>query len=186
MPFINYYLVDVVGVPQNKVDSTAPMLLGVVLIVSSFSGYYGGTISDRIGRKKVVYIANTLIAIVAPLFILAHSMPIALFVGALFGFGYGAYISVDYALGTDVLPSNTDSGKDMAVWHIAMTLPQSLTAPIAGVLISLPGKTTSPAIEVGGDAITHYNIGGYAMVFFLCSICFALGAYLLRNVKGVK
>jgi MFS family permease len=186
MPFINYYLVDVVGVPQNKVDSTAPMLLGVVLIVSSISGYYGGTISDRIGRKKVVYIANTLIAIVAPLFILAHSMPIALVVGALFGFGYGAYISVDYALGTDVLPSNTDSGKDMAVWHIAMTLPQSLTAPIAGVLISLPGKTTSPAIEVGGDAITHYNIAGYAMVFFLCSICFALGAYLLRNVKGVK
>ena len=186
MPFINYYLVDVVGVPQDKVDATAPMLLGVVLIVSSLSGYFGGTVSDKIGRKKVVYIANTIIAIVAPLFILAHSMPVALIVGALFGFGYGAYISVDYALGTDVLPSHSDAGKDMAVWHIAMTLPQSITAPIAGILISLPGKTTLPPIQVGGEAITHYKLAGYAMVFILCSICFALGAYLLRNVKGVK
>jgi MFS family permease len=186
MPFINYYLVDVVGVAQDKVDGTAPMLLGIVLIVSSLSGYFGGTISDAIGRKKVVYIANTVIAVVAPLFVLAHSMPIALIVGALFGFGYGAYISVDYALGTDVLPSNTDAGKDMAVWHIAMTLPQSITAPLAGVLISLPGKTISPALEVGGPAVTHYKLAGYAMVFGLCSICFALGAYLLRNVKGVK
>jgi MFS family permease len=186
MPFINYYLVDVVGVAQDKVDSTAPILLGIVLIVSSLSGYYGGAISDRIGRKKVVYIANTIIAVVAPLFVLAHSMPLALLVGALFGFGYGAYISVDYALGTDVLPSNTDAGKDMAVWHIAMTLPQSITAPIAGILLSLPGKTTTPPLEVGGEAISHYKIAGYAMVFILCSICFALGAYLLRNVKGVK
>lgn len=186
MPFINYYLVDVVGVAQDKVDATAPMLLGVVLIVSSISGYFGGTISDKIGRKRVVYIANTIIAIVAPLFVIAHSMPLALLIGALFGFGYGAYISVDYALGTDVLPSNTDAGKDMAVWHIAMTLPQSITAPLAGILITLPGKTTAPPLEPGGDPITHYKLAGYAMVFVLCSICFALGAYLLKNVRKVQ
>ena len=186
MPFINYYLADVVGVPQAKVDATAPLLLGVVLIVSSISGYYGGAVSDKIGRKKVVYLANTIIAVVAPLFVLAHSVPLALLVGAIFGFGYGAYISVDYALGTDVLPSGSEAGKDMAVWHIAMTLPQTLMAYFAGVLISLPGKTTLPPLEAGGEAITHYKLAGYAMVFVLCSICFALGAYLLRNVKGVK
>lgn len=185
-PYINYYLVDVVGVAQDKVDATAPLLLGVVLILSSLSGYFGGAISDKIGRKKVVYIANTVIAIVAPLFVLAHSVPMALVVGALFGFGYGAYISVDYALGTDVLPNGSDAGKDMAVWHIAMTLPQSLVAYPAGLLIAAPGMTKLPPLNVGEGPVTHYKLAGYAMVFVLCSICFALGAYLLRNVKGVK
>jgi MFS family permease len=185
-PYIKYYLVDVVGVAQAKVDDTAPMLMGVILIVSSISGYYGGAISDKIGRKQVVYIANTLIAIVAPAFVLCHNMPMALLVGALFGLGYGAYISVDYALGTDVLPSETDSGKDMAVWHIAMTLPQSLVAYPAGKLIAAAGSKMLPSAEPGAEPVVHYEVAGYAMVFILCSLCFALGAYLLRNVKGVK
>jgi MFS family permease len=134
----------------------------------------------------VVYIANTLIAIVAPAFVLCHNMPMALLVGALFGLGYGAYISVDYALGTDVLPSETDSGKDMAVWHIAMTLPQSLVAYPAGKLIAAAGSKMLPSAEPGAEPVVHYEVAGYAMVFILCSLCFALGAYLLRNVKGVK
>ena len=178
-PFIKYYLVDVVGVERSKVDSVAPQLLGIILIVSSFTGYYGGKLSDKIGRKKVVFLANGLITVVAPLFILCHDVKLALVVGALFGFGYGAYISVDYALGTDVLPEGTNQGKDMAVWHVAMTLPQTLMAPIAGWLISLPGKS-------GVGESVRYTTEGYASIFVVCSICFAFGAYLLRNVKSVS
>lgn len=186
VPFINYYLVDVVKIPVDQVDSKAPILMGVILLVSSISGIYGGGLSDRIGRKKVVYISNGLIAVIAPMFILAHSMPLALLIGALFGLGYGAYISVDYALGTDVLPSEADAGKDMAVWHIAMTLPQSIAAPIAGFLIAFPGKTVTPPIVAGGEPTTHYTLLGYGIIFSLCSLCFAIGAYLLKNVRGVR
>jgi MFS family permease len=186
MPFINPYLVDVVGVAQANVSGTAPQLLGVVLLVSSISGIYGGVLSDKIGRKRVVYISNALIAVVAPMFILARSVPIALVIGAFFGLAYGAYISVDYALGTDVLPNKEDAGKDMAVWHIAMTLPQTIIAPIAGILIALPGKTVLPPIEKGGEEIAKYTHTGYGIVFGICAVCFALGAYLLRNVRKVN
>jgi MFS family permease len=186
MPFVNYYLVDVVGIAQDKVDSTAPILLGLILVVSSITGIYGGLISDRIGRKRVVYLSNALITVVAPMFILCHNLISALLVGALFGLGYGAYISVDYALGTDVLPSKEDAGKDMAVWHIAMTLPQSIAAPIAGYLIAKPGFTTVPNPIPGEAPIYHYLIMGYGYIFVLCAICFALGAYLLKNVKGIR
>ncbi len=185
MPFVNYYLVDVVGVAQDKVEGTAPILLGLILIVSSITGIYGGVVSDRIGRKRVVYLSNALITIVAPMFILCHNMPMALGVGALFGLGYGAYISVDYALGTDVLPSHEHAGKDMAVWHIAMTLPQSVAAPLAGFLIAAPGYKQLPNPVVGEDPIMHYLPLGYSFIFVLCAVCFALGAYLLRNVKGI-
>lgn len=186
MPYVNYYLVDVVGIAQDKVESTAPILLGLILIVSSITGIYGGLISDKIGRKRVVYLSNALITIVAPMFILCHNLMSALLVGALFGLGYGAYISVDYALGTDVLPSQEDSGKDMAVWHIAMTLPQSIAAPIAGYLIAKPGFTEVPSPIPGEKPIYHYLTLGYGYIFVLCAICFALGAYLLKNVKGIR
>ena len=186
MPFVNYYLVDVVGIAQDKVDGTAPLLLALILIVSSITGIFGGLLSDRIGRKRVVYVSNALIAVVAPAFILCHNFNQALLVGALFGLGYGAYISVDYALGTDVLPHKSEAGKDMAVWHIAMTLPQSIAAPVAGFLIALPGFTKFPNPIRGEDDIFHYHTLGYAYIFVLCSLCFALGAFLLKNVKGIK
>ncbi|MBS1702014.1 MAG: MFS transporter [Armatimonadetes bacterium] len=186
MPFVNYYLVDVVGVAQDQVDKTAPLLLGLILIVSSITGIYGGAVSDRIGRKRVVYIANTIITVVAPAFIFCHNLSAALLVGGLFGLGYGAYISVDYALGTDVLPRQEEAGKDMAIWHIAMTLPQSIAAPIAGLLIALPGYTKEAPPKLGEEPIFHYLQQGYAYIFVLCALCFALGAYLLKNVKGVS
>lgn len=179
-PYINYYLVDIAKVPQDKVDSTAPILLAVVLVVSAISGITGGILAEKHGRKKIVYIANGLIAVVAPMFAFAPNLQAALAVGALFGLGYGAYISVDYALGTAVLPNPDDAGKDMAVWHIAMTLPQSIAAPIGGYLVSMGGVRVVSADEV------HYSQTGYLAVFVFCAACFALGAVLLKNVKGIR
>lgn len=186
LPYVNYYLADVLRIPRDKVDTYAPLLMTVILIAASVSGFYGGRISDRIGRKRVVYIANSMIAVVALGFVFARTLPVALFVGFLFGLGYGAYISVDYALGTDVLPSKADAGKDMAVWHIAMTLPQSLASPFAAVLISGFGKTVLPNPVKGEGPIVEYTVNGYAAIFLFCSISFAVGAYLLKNVRGVR
>ncbi|MER3497061.1 MAG: hypothetical protein C4320_10105 [Armatimonadota bacterium] len=186
LPFINYYLRDVIGVPADSVEKNATALLGVILVISSISGMLGGAISDKIGRKKVVFVANGMIAVVSLGFIFAHSFWSALTVGAAFGLGYGAYISVDYALGNDVLPDKEAAGKDMAVWHVAMTLPQVLAAPIAGILITVGGKTLDPIQKVDGEPLYHYALSGYASVFILCSICFALGAILLQKVRGVR
>lgn len=186
LPFINYYLVDIVGIEQDKVSSTAPILLGVILVASTITGLLGGSWSDKVGRKKVVYVSNAAIAIIAPLFIFTHSLELALIVGVLFGLAYGAYISVDYALGTDVLPSKSDAAKEMAVWHIAMTLPQSIAAPLAGVMIASFGKIEEKAKEIGGDPIVHYTVNGYASIFVLCAVCFGLGAVLLRNLRGIR
>jgi len=186
LPFINYYLVDVINVPQDQVGEKATMVLGIILIASTISGLLGGKLSDRIGRKRVVYVSNVMIAVMALSFIFCRSLVDVLIAGSIFGLGYGAYISVDYALGTDVLPSKNDAAKEMAVWHVAMTLPQSIAAPVAGYLIAIGGQTVLPPLEKGGEVIKHYTITGYAAVFILCAVCFALGAYLLKNVRGVK
>lgn len=182
-PFVNYYLVDVIGIAQKDVAGRAAILLGVILLFSTVSGYFGGSLSDKYGRKKVVYWSNSLLAISALGFIFCRSEGQALAVGVFFGLFYGAYISVDYALGTDVLPSKDHAGKEMAVWHIAMTLPQSIAAPVAAELIAAFGKTTH---VVDGETIVNYSVTGYTAIFILCAALFAVGAYLLKNVKGVR
>ncbi len=184
--YVNFYMVDVINVSRDSVDATVAKLFALILIVSSLTGYFGGTVSDRIGKKRVVYVANTIIAIVTPFFIFCRDIPMVLVVGAFFGFGYGAYISVDYALGTDVLPHKSEAGKDMAVWHIAMTLPQSIAAPIAGVLVAAPGFKKFPNPIPGAADIVQYYVQGYAYIFVACAVCFVMGAILLRNVKGIQ
>jgi MFS family permease len=180
-PYINYYFVDVIGI--EKPDVPAGELIGILLLFSSISGIGGGYLSDRIGRKRVVYLANGLIAIVVLGFIFCRSLPEVLVIGLLFGLGYGAYISVDWALGTDVLPSKVNAAKEMAVWHISMTLPQSIASPVASILIALYGTRE---LVVNGEKVIHYTLNGYTTVFIMSSVCFAAGAWFLRNVRGVK
>jgi MFS family permease len=182
-PFLNYYLVDVIGV--EKPERPAAILSGVILLAASVTGVYGGYVSDRVGRKRVVYVSNLIIAVMALAFMICRSFPEALLAGVVFGLGYGAYISVDWALGTDVLPNKKDAGKEMAVWHIAMTLPQPVAGLVAGFLIAAFGTTVEHASGVT-EPIVHYSITGYSAVFVMCAVCFALGAYLLKNVRGVK
>lgn len=177
-PFIQYYLEDVIRLPDAKAQT--PILLACILVGASVSGYFGGVISDRIGRKKVVYFSNAIIAVMAVALAFCRTLPQVLTVGILFGIGYGAYVSVDWALGTDVLPSKTDAAKDMAVWHIAMTLPQSISMPLAGVLLAVFGVHHEMR---DGEIVYHYTTQGYTALFLLCSACFALAAVLLRNVK---
>lgn len=185
-PYINYYLIDVIGISPKHVDGAATKLLGVILIAASISGMLGGMISDKIGRKKVVYYANAMIAVMTIAFIFCDGMMQVLVAGLFFGLGFGAYTSVDWALGTEVLPSkDANAAKEMAVWHIAMTLPQSIGAPLAGFALAQFGEKIE-IVKGVADPVVHYQQSGYATIFIFCAISFGLGAFLLRNVRGVK
>jgi len=182
-PYINYYLHDVVGVRDPR--TATPVLLGLILIGATASGVYGGVISERVGRKRVVYVSNVIMAVMCLALMMSRSLPVVLFFGVIFGLGYGAYISVDWALGTDVLPSKEHSGKDMAVWHISMTLPQSITPLIAGYWL-LSAFPTKMYVSAAGERTTQYAVEGYVLVFVMAAVFFILGAVLLKNVKKAR
>lgn len=178
-PFLLYFSRDVL---RSSNPNITTMIIGAtVLISASITGFLGGIIADRIGRKRVVIWSNSIMAAVCILFTLAHSVPTALIAALIFGASYGAYYSVDWALGTDVLPSMDDAGKDMAVWHIAMTLPQALAAPIAGYAIQAFGVTY---IKVAEKTEPSYNHAGYVALFVLAAIYVTLGAAFLKKVRG--
>lgn len=184
LPFVNYYLRDVIHVPRDQIEKTTGEVFILILLAAMVTGIIGGWMSDRIGRKKIVYAATAMMAIGAVCLSFCTNLSQAIMVGVFFGLGYGAYVSVDWALGTDVLPSQEEAGKDMAVWHIAMVAPQSLAAPVAGLILAAFGFTIEHVAS--GDDVTHYTTMGYTAMFAVTAIAFALGAVLLRNVKKAR
>jgi len=176
-PMILFFLRDQLKLENPAKD--AGMVMGIILIGATISGLIGGAISDRTGRKPVVYFATALISIMSLSFIFCHTLIQTLLAGVVFGIGYGAYISVDWALGADVLPAKEDAAKDMGVWHIAMVLPQQISPLIGGAILGM--------YEIAGtkDPV-RYQPGGFAGIFIFAAVFFALSGLLLRNVKGAR
>ncbi len=149
-----------------------PLLLGAIL-----SSLAAGMLSDRYGRKLMVYISGGLQALVVLIFLLSTSFATAVIMGLVFGLGYGAYQAVDWALASDVLPSESDYAKDMGIWHVSFTLPQVLAVPIGGVLLD--------TFQRIGRQNDQPNLG-YTVLFVLAFVYFLLGTVFVRQIKGAR
>jgi len=184
--FIQYYFGDVIGAPFvlagfGKVADTAEtatsFFLPALLVGAVITTLVAGVLSDKYGRKLMVYLSGALMGVVCLVFILTHSFTIAVLMGVVFGLGYGAYQSVDWALASDVLPSMDDYAKDMGVWHVAFVLPQVIATPVAGFLLD--------SFQPIGDANNIPNLG-YTIIFLMAVVYFALGTVFVKQIKGVR
>jgi MFS family permease len=188
--FLQFYMRDVVaggaephdyrffGVELAREAPAATSFFILALLVGALlSSLAAGRLSDRYGRKLMVYISGGLQALTVAVFIFAGSFELAVLMGVVFGLGYGAYQAVDWALASDVLPNEDDYAKDMGVWHIAFTLPQVVATPMAGVLLD--------NFQRIGKASGRPNLG-YTVIFALAFVYFLLGTVLVRQVKGAR
>ncbi|WP_034383422.1 MFS transporter [Deinococcus sp. YIM 77859] len=167
-PFLQYYNADVLRQPEPE-TSTSIMLV-CIIAGSIASALIGGRISDRVGRKPVIYVAGTVMAAAALLLLVAPGYPAALVLAVVFGLGFGAFTSVDWALGSDALPSASSYARDMGIWHVAFVAPQLSSAP-QGALLDW-GNTQGPNV-------------GYTLVFGGAALFFLAGVVLVRNVPEV-
>jgi MFS family permease len=180
--FLQYFIGDMNNVADKEM--TAGYVLTVSLVGATFAGLIGGKISDSIGRKPVVYASNAIMAVTALALAASHTLMTTYVVAAAYGIGYGAYCSVDWALGCDVLPDKEGTAaKDMGIWHISMTLPQTLAVPLAGAVLACFSHLSRGS---GGEMIAHYSRAGYACLFGLTALYVVAAGILLRNVRGVR
>jgi MFS family permease len=184
--FLQYYLGDVIGAPfvlagvgtvAQAPEEAVSFFLLPLLLGSIISSLIAGVLSDRHGRKIMVYLSGALMGAVALVFILFHSFTLAVLMGVIFGLGYGAYESVDWALASDVLPSMDDYAKDMGVWHVAMVFPQVIATPIAGFLLD--------NFQRIGKAQNIPNLG-YTVIFLLAVVYFIFGTVFVRQIRGAR
>jgi len=122
----------------------------------------GGIISDRRGRRKMlVTVSGLLMAAAALLLAFFQTWPASLLAAVLFGTGYGAYIAVDQALITQVLPKARDRAKDLGIINIAIVCPGAIGALIAAPLVSLagyPALFTATAVVAIAAAVGVWKI----------------------------
>jgi len=182
--FLQFFMRDVVKdfslfgktVAPNA-ETAASFFLAGLLIGAVISSLAAGILSDRFGRKFMVYISSALQAIVPIVFIFFSPFALVVTLGLVFGLGYGAYQAVDWALASDVLPSQEDYAKDMGVWHVAFTFPQVIATPIAGFLLD---KFQVVGIQNGVPNL------GYTAIFALATLYFILGTVLVRQIRKVR
>ena len=159
-------------------QSIVHLTIFLLTLTATISTFFAGYASDRIGRKRMVYIAGSFMAVVGAVFILAsYLVPggvlgLAYISAAIFGVGYGAYIAVDWALVADTLPSETTFARDMGVWNIALTLPQVFAVVFGGWLLALGVLLRQPTF-------------GYTLLFVWFVVFCVLGTVTVRYIRGV-
>jgi MFS family permease len=94
-----------------------------------------------------------------------ETWPASIGAAVLYGMGYGAYIAVDQALITQVLPTASDRAKDLGIINIAIVCPGAVGAVIAASLVSLAGY---PAL-----------FGATAVV----AVAAAIGVWQIKSVR---
>lgn len=168
--FLQFFLKDFMGIERFK---EATGTVGAFVVVGALlSAFAAGALSDRVGRRGIVWGAGILMAVPGLLFLTAPSFPLLLGLSVVFGLGYGAFTSVDWALATDVLPSRDAAAKDMGIWGIAATLPQVL-APLIG----------GPLLDTFNRRQPNF---GYVVLLVVGAIYVLAGSTLVWKIRGVR
>jgi MFS family permease len=125
-----------------------------------------GLFSDRSGRRKIFVIVSSMIQGAGMLMLAFWQTWIAVECAtAIVALGYGAYIAVDQAMITQVLPAAGNRGKDLGVINFAIAGPYALAPVLAAPLVT--------------------KLGGYPVLFAVAGTILVLGGIFVRNIKSV-
>ena len=126
--YLLFFLSDAVRLKETEgIDPSFGVLIltGLYAVSVIITSVLGGRLSDKMGKRKPLVIASSVIIALASLILAFAPTWIGGLAGAVvLGIGFGAYLAVDFALITQVLPTGMDRGRDLGVINIANSLPQ--------------------------------------------------------------
>src|ERR1700722_17528632 len=166
--YLLYFLRDKVKLYKHEhIPATTGLLILIVIYTACVvvTAIVGGIVSDRIGKRKmIVTVSGALMGLAALLLTFVENWDAALVAAVLFGLGFGAYLAVDQALITQVLPAAADRAKDLGIINIAIVGPAAIGPAIA-----------TPMVVAGG----------YPLLFGATAVVAALGSAFVWKIKSV-
>lgn len=146
--FVNvqlWYLTDSQGIADEArtVWILAGNVIGVVTAV--IAALVATPVSDRTGRKPVIWVAVAIAATGIAIIAVASPAWVALPGIALMGLGSGAYLAVDWALMTEVIPL-ASTGRFMGLANVANSLATPVGLVCAGLVIDFFTKSGNAAM----------------------------------------
>ncbi|AXJ08848.1 MFS transporter [Arthrobacter sp. PM3] len=164
-----FFMMDGLKMPIPEAGASAGTLTLISAPVSILFFTASGWLSDKIGRRKP-FVVTAALLMSAGLVIGGTSTSFGQFTIAwlVFSMGQAMYLTVDMALCAAVLPDVRDTGKDMAVFGLALSIPNIIVPSIAPALLATGGG---------------HNYG--ALWFGAAALC-ALGSITVTFIKGVR
>ena len=159
-----FYLSRSLGMTQEEAGLAFIPMVGLVALGTVIAVVPAARASDRVGRKKVIYVSCAVGAIGLALVAIAPSFPLALLGTVIFGLSTGIFLAVDWALMTDIIPK-ASSGRYMGLSNVATASSGVLAVAIGGTLMDLVGGPAGPRVAL-----------------WMAVALFGVGAVLLRAV----
>lgn len=158
------YFQRVHGMTQAEAATILLIGTGIAGVATALAALPGARLSDRFGRREMIWAA----AVIAALGLLgvaaAPSPAIAIAAFVPFGVGMGVFLSVDWALMTDVIPKHA-SGRYMGILNAGTAMAEPVFLIVAGPL----------ALDLIGRLI---GVSGGARATMLVGVVFLIGAAL--------
>jgi len=159
------------GLDNDEKLFWVPLTNVIVALLTVVSTVPSAIVSNRIGRKPVIYVACA-VGGVGMLVSATATGPEIFVIGALLmGTASGTFLAVDWALMTDIIPK-ASSGRFMGISNIAVALGGPVALSIGGPIMDIVG---------GGAAETG---DGPRAAFLAGIVLFALAAAFLRPVDS--
>ncbi len=172
---IDFYLGSALGLGTSDRGiwvAGASVLLGGSVVLASLPA---AKLSDRLGRKPVIFGACAFGVVGSGIVAIAPIIWVTLVGALLVGLAYGTFVSVDWALMTDIIPK-ADSGRYMGLSNVATGLAGTFAVLSAGIIVfAMHGLMGS-----SGEAV------GTRLAFVLALAFYAVGAVLLRRVDPTR
>jgi predicted MFS family arabinose efflux permease len=163
------YLKQVHGLSQNDAAGVQFTMIVIIALATVVTTIPASRLSDRLGRKPLIYAACVIGGIGVGIAALAPSVNLAIFGGALYGISAGMFLSVDWALMTDIIP-RAAAGRYMGLSNVATGASSPIAVAVAGLLID------------GVNSATGVLGTGPRVAFLLGVVFYVLAALLLRPV----
>ena len=170
--FLQFFVKDTLHLTVKEAAHTTGILSAITIASGTVVALLAGWISDRIGRRGIVSVSGIFLALTSLGLLFQPPLPTLIYIAILFGTGYGAFTSVDWALAIDVLPSSRSAAKDLGIWAIANTLPQVLAPIVAGPVLDAFNRRAP-------------NLG-YTVIFSAAIVYVMLGSVFVWRIRGVR
>ena len=131
--FAQYFIRD--KFPDRDPIVFTQFVMGSFVVVLIIFSLVAGVLSDKRGRKKLLYLSSVIGAIGAVLLIFASTAAELLIYGSIMGVGLGIFLSVNWAFANDMAPQG-DAGKYMGLTNIA-TAGSAAVARLEGPMTDL-------------------------------------------------
>lgn len=168
-------------------DLAAPFLLvtGLLIAISTaLATVPAARLSDRIGRKRVIYGSFVLAAVGVGGVALSPMLELTLLALIPLGFSAGAFLAVDWALMTDIIPK-ASAGRYMGISNVATAAAGPVGLAVAGVVLYAITRAGLPSISAADLDSTLFGEAPRAAIGSMIGFI-AIAALALRRVDETR